>query len=478
MSKMEGKHTFESSLDVNVPVDKLFSWHESPGAFERLTPSFDPVTVTKRLGNGIDGGEVHIKLPFVPFIWVAKHHSFKKNVQFMEDQISGPFVGPFPFWNGAWHHQHLFEKIDNKNSRVIDKLDYDFPMNPFGTWFGGWYTKKRLKQMFAYRRNITQNDIKAQSKYNGKKLDIAVTGASGLIGKDLVPYLTTAGHKVERLVRRRPRKGELAWNIHKNQISSLNDKDAVVHLAGENIGSLVRWSKWKRKEILDSRVRSTALLARHLDSLKRPPKVLVCASAMGYYGSYGDDILTEESEKGNDYFSHVVSEWEKAAQPAIDAGIRVVFLRFGIVMSPQGGALQRILLPAKLGGNPPIGGGKQWWSWLTIDDAVGSIYHAIITEKLSGPVNVASPNTVQQKNFAKTLGKIMWGKNLGLLTNLFPLPRIVVKTVMGEMGDVLLLSSNRIDSSKLIDSGYEFRFENLENGLRHLLGMRKEVDLN
>ena len=478
MSKMEGKHTFESSLDVNVPVDKLFSWHESPGAFERLTPSFDPVTVTKRLGNGIDGGEVHIKLQFVPFIWVAKHHSFKKNVQFMEDQISGPFVGPFPFWNGAWHHQHLFEKIDNKNSRVIDKLDYDFPMNPFGTWFGGWYTKKRLKQMFAYRRNITENDIKAQSKYNGKKLDIAVTGASGLIGKDLVPYLTTAGHKVERLVRRRPRKGELAWNIHKNQISSLNDKDAVVHLAGENIGSLVRWSKWKRKEILDSRVRSTALLARHLASLKRPPKVLVCASAMGYYGSYGDDILTEESEKGNDYFSHVVSEWEKAAQPAIDAGIRVVFLRFGIVMSPQGGALQRILLPAKLGGNPPIGGGKQWWSWLTIDDAVGSIYHAIITEKLSGPVNVASPNTVQQKNFAKTLGKIMWGKNLGLLTNLFPLPRIVVKTVMGEMGDVLLLSSNRIDSSKLIDSGYEFRFENLENGLRHLLGMRKEVDLN
>ena len=113
---MEGRHTFESSLEVNAPVEILFSWHENPGAFERLTPSFDPVTVSKRLGNGIDGGEVHIKLPFVPLIWVAKHHSFKKNVQFMEDQISGPFVGPLPFWKGAWHHKHLFEKIDNKNA--------------------------------------------------------------------------------------------------------------------------------------------------------------------------------------------------------------------------------------------------------------------------------------------------------------------------------------------------------------------------
>ena len=198
---------------------------------------------------------------------------------------------------------------------------------------------------------------------------------------------------------------------------------------------------------------------------------------MGYYGSYNDDILTESSKNGSDYFSHVVKKWEAAAQPAIDAGIRVVFLRFGIIMSPKGGALQRMLLPAKLGGNPPIGGGKQWWSWLTIDDAIGSIYHAIITENLSGAVNVASPNSIQQKKFASTLGKIIWGSKLGFITNLIPLPTFVVKTIMGEMGDVLLLSSNRIDSSKLIESGYDFRFENLEDGLRHILGMRKEEHL-
>ena len=478
MDKMKGKHLFESTLKLNVPVEKLFNWHENEGAFERLTPPFDPVNVTRRVG-GIDGGTVYIAMKAgpVPLTWVTQHYGYKKNVQFLEDQTSGPFVGPLPFWNGGWHHKHLFEKIDEDNSLVTDRIEYDFPMKPFGFLLGGRYTKKKLDQMFAYRRNITENDLYALSKYSGKPLDIAVTGGSGLIGKELGPYLTTAGHSVENLVRKRPKKGELCWNIRKQQISSLNGKDAVVHLAGENIGSLVRWSKWKRKEILESRVKSTALVAKHLASLENPPKVLICASAMGYYGSYGDDILTEDSKNGDDYFSYVVKEWEAAAQPAIDAGIRVVFLRFGIIMSPKGGALPRMLLPAKFGGNPPIGGGKQWWSWLTIDDAIGSIYHAITTESLSGAVNVASPNTIQQKDFASTLGKIMWGPRLGFMTNLIPLPAFVVKSIMGEMGDVLLLSSNRIDSSKLIDSGYKFRFENLENGLRHILGMKREEDL-
>ena len=251
--KTQTKHSFSSTLKLDVPVEKLFSWHENPGAYERLTPSFDPVSVKYRNG-GIDGGEVHINLPYVPLTWVAKHHSYKKNMQFMEDQKSGPFVGPLPFWNGSWHHQHLFEK-DGENSSILkDKIYYDFPMDPFGSLFGSWYTKKRLKQMFAYRRNITENDLYAQAKYNGKPLDIAITGGSGVIGSELIPYLTTAGHKVENIVRGRPRKGELGWNIQRNTISSLEGKDAVVHLAGEPInkplaGKIpIPWTEWKRKE--------------------------------------------------------------------------------------------------------------------------------------------------------------------------------------------------------------------------------------
>lgn len=481
--KMKTKHAFESTLEVSVPVEKLFSWHENPGAFERLTPSFDPVKVSKRMG-GVDGGTVYIDMKAgpIPLTWVAQHHSYKKNVQFLEDQTSGPFVGPLPFWNGTWHHQHLFKKVDSKNSIVTDRLNYDFPMDPFGSIFGSWYTKKRLKQMFAYRRNITENDLYEQSKYKGKPLDIAVTGGSGLVGAELMPYLTTAGHKVENIVRGRPKKGELGWNLQKGTISNLEGKDAVVHLAGEPINKPIAgvvpvpWTKWKRKEILESRVKGTRILAEHLASLNNPPKVLVCASAIGYYGDNGGALLSEDGGNGNDYFSRVVKEWEAAAKPAIDAGIRVVFLRLAPVMSPQGGALQVLSLPAMLGSSPPVAGGKQWWSWIAIDDVIGSIYHSIITESLSGAVNVASPNPVRQKEWAATLAKVFWGR-LGKLTTLIPVPGFILKTFLGEFGDVLALSSIKVDSSKLIESGYKFRFEDLENCFRHLLGKRKEEDL-
>ena len=481
--KMKTKHAFESTLEVSVPVEKLFSWHENPGAFERLTPSFDPVKVSKRMG-GVDGGTVYIDMKAgpIPLTWVAQHHSYKKNVQFLEDQTSGPFVGPLPFWNGTWHHQHLFKKVDSKNSIVTDRLNYDFPMDPFGSIFGSWYTKKRLKQMFAYRRNITENDLYEQSKYKGKPLDIAVTGGSGLVGAELMPYLTTAGHKVENIVRGRPKKGELGWNLQKGTISNLEGKDAVVHLAGEPINKPIAgvvpvpWTKWKRKEILESRVKGTRILAEHLASLNNPPKVLVCASAIGYYGDNGGALLSEDGGNGNDYFSRVVKEWEAAAKPAIDAGIRVVFLRLAPVMSPLGGALQVLSLPAMLGSSPPVAGGKQWWSWIAIDDVIGSIYHSIITESLSGAVNVASPNPVRQKEWAATLAKVFWGR-LGKLTTLIPVPGFILKTFLGEFGDVLALSSIKVDSSKLIESGYKFRFEDLENCFRHLLGKRKEEDL-
>ena len=271
-------------------------------------------------------------------------------------------------------------------------------------------------------------------------------------------------------------------DIENGTISSLEGKDAVVHLAGESINKPIAgkipvpWTKWKRKEILESRVKGTRLVAEHIASLNKKPKVLVCASAVGYYGDNGDKLLTEDAENGNDYFSEVVREWEAAAKPAIDAGIRVVFLRLAPVMSPLGGALQVLSLPAKLGSSPPVAGGNQWWSWISIDDTVGSIYHSIITDSLSGPVNVASPNPVRQKEWAATLAKVLWGR-LGKLTTLIPIPGFVLKTFLGEFGDVLALSSIKVDSSKLIDSGYEFRFEELEDCFRHLLGKRNVEDL-
>ena len=467
--------TYKSELEVPVPVDQLFSWHENPGAFERLTPPFDPVSVKKKKG-GIDGGEVHIQMNLgpIPLTWVARHHDYIKNEQFFDEQVSGPFA--------SWNHKHLFEKIDSKTSKVTDKIDYRLPLGVLGETFGGAFAKQKIKQMFAYRRNITKNDLTAQSNYSGKALDIATTGGSGLIGSQLKPFLTTAGHSVENIVRGRPQKGELGWNLENNTISNLSGKDVVIHLAGEPIskplGGMVPlpWTSWKRKEILESRVNGTKLIAEHVASLNNPPKVLICASAVGYYGDRGDDLLSEEEESGNDYFSHVVSEWEKAAQPAIDAGIRVVFLRIAPVMSPLGGALQVLGNAAKLGSSPPVAGGKQWWSWVSVDDVVDVIYHSIINDKLSGPVNVASPNPVRQGEWASILAKVIWGR-FGKLTGLIPIPGFALKTILGEFGDVLALSSIRVDSSKLIDSGYKFRFEHLEDCFRHLLGKRTAEEL-
>ena len=467
--------TYKSELEVPVPVDQLFSWHENPGAFERLTPPFEPVKVKKRKG-GIDGGEVHLQMNLgpIPLPWVARHHDYIKNEQFLDEQVSGPF--------DSWNHAHLFEKIDAKSSKLIDKIDYKLPFGTVGKTFGGAFAEQKIKQMFAYRRNITKNDLVSQSKYSGSPLNIAVTGGSGLIGSQLKPYLTTAGHSVENIVRGRPQKGELSWNLENKTMSNLSGKDVVIHLAGEPIskplGGMVPlpWTKWKRNEILKSRVEGTKLISEHIASLNNPPKVMICASAVGYYGDRGEDLLSESEESGDDYFSHVVSEWEKAAQPAIDAGIRVVFLRIAPVMSPLGGALQVLGNAARLGSSPPVAGGKQWWSWISLDDVVDVIYHSIINEKLSGPVNVASPNPVRQKEWASTLAKVIWGR-FGPLTGLIPVPGFVLKTVLGEFGDVLALSSIKIDSSKLLDSGYEFRFENLEDCFRHLLGKRTEEEL-
>ena len=467
--------TYKSELEVPVPVNQLFSWHENPGAFERLTPPFEPVKVKKRKG-GIDGGEVHLqmKLGPIPLPWVARHHDYIKNEQFLDEQVSGPFA--------SWNHAHLFEKIDAKSSKLIDKIDYKLPFGTVGKTFGGAFAEQKIKQMFAYRRNITKNDLVSQSKYSGSPLNIAVTGGSGLIGSQLKPYLTTAGHSVENIVRGRPQKGELSWNLENKTMSNLSGKDVVIHLAGEPIskplGGMVPlpWTKWKRNEILKSRVEGTKLISEHIASLNNPPKVMICASAVGYYGDRGEDLLSESEESGDDYFSHVVSEWEKAAQPAIDAGIRVVFLRIAPVMSPLGGALQVLGNAARLGSSPPVAGGKQWWSWISLDDVVDVIYHSIINEKLSGPVNVASPNPVRQKEWASTLAKVIWGR-FGPLTGLIPVPGFVLKSFLGEFGDVLALSSIKIDSSKLLDSGYKFRFENLEDCFRHLLGKRTEEEL-
>lgn len=297
---------------------------------------------------------------------------------------------------------------------------------------------------------------------------ILVSGSSGLIGSALLPFLTAGGHSVTRLVRSKRAGGDVGsilWNPQAGTIDrgALEGFDAVVHLAGENIAG-GRWTAARKARIRDSRVKGTRLLATTLAGLARPPRVLVTASAVGYYGDRGDELLAEESPPGTGFLAELCREWEAAADPAREKGIRVANLRLGLVLSGTGGALPRMLPAFKLGVGGVIGSGRQYWSWIAIDDLVGAIYHALTTESLRGPVNVVAPRAVTNREFTKTLGRVLSRPTI------FPLPAFAARLALGEMANELLLAGQRLEPARLVASGYKFLYPELEDALRHVLG--------
>jgi hypothetical protein len=244
--------------------------------------------------------------------------------------------------------------------------------------------------------------------------------------------------------------------------AELEGFDGVVHLAGESIAA-GRWTEKKKRRIRDSRVRGTRLLAESLAGLQNPPRVFVGASAMGYYGDRGEEVLREESAPGTLFLSAVCREWESAAQPLSARGVRVVHARFGLVLGSSGGALAKMLPPFRLGLGGVLGRGDQYMSWISLDDAVGALLHALSTESLSGPVNAASPAPVTNREFTKTLGRV-----LGRPT-IFPLPAWAARLIFGQMAEELLLASARLEPAKLLKTGFTFRHPDLETALRHVL---------
>jgi hypothetical protein len=290
-------------------------------------------------------------------------------------------------------------------------------------------------------------------------MKVAVSGASGLIGTALVPALEAAGHQVLRLVRREAAgPNEVEWSPTEGTIdtTALAGVDAFVNLSGATIGR--RWTARRKAEILESRVASTDLLARTAAGLDPPAAALVSSGGVGIYGDRGDEVLTEDSALGSGFLADVGRAWEAAAEPARDAGIRVVTFRQGIVLSRRGGAVERMLTPFKLGLGGRIGSGRQWWSWVALDDSVGAFRFALENE-LSGPVNLSSPNPATNAQFVKALGRALHRPAV------LPAPALAVKAAFGEMGESALLQGQRVLPAKLLDAGFEFRHPDLDAAL-------------
>ena len=297
-------------------------------------------------------------------------------------------------------------------------------------------------------------------------MKILVSGSHGLVGKALVRSLTDDGHEVVRLVRGEHAFGapEVEWQPEQGRIDveHLEGIHAVVHLAGENIAS-GRWTEGKKRAIRESRVKGTALLSDALARVSRAPSVFLSASAIGYYGNRGDELLTEKSAPGKDFLAGVCSEWEAATRPAVEKGIRTACTRFGIILDPNEGALAKMLPPFRMGVGGRIGDGKQWMSWIALEDVVNGLKFLIEDESVHGPVNFVAPKPVTNAEFTKTLGRLLSRPTF------FPVPAFAARLAFGEMADALLLSSQRVEPSVLEEKGFKFSWPTLEPALRHLV---------
>ncbi|WP_370459005.1 TIGR01777 family oxidoreductase [Aggregicoccus sp. 17bor-14] len=445
-----------------VSAHALFTWHALPGAFERLTPPWEPIEVLERSGPpGIEVGarvEVRFQMGPVPRRLVAEHTRYEPDVLFQDVQRSGPFA--------SWVHTHRMHPTGPESSELEDHIEYALPAGPLGRVVGGGLARRQLERMFAYRHAITRADLQRHLAFSAQgPLCVAVSGASGLIGSQLTAFLGGGGHEVRRLVRGSAGPGEVAWDVDRQMVDgeALEGVDAVVHLAGASIAD-GRWSEERKEAIRRSRVVGTRVLCETLARMRRRPRVLVCGSAVGFYGSRGDEVLTEASGPGSDFLAEVVREWEAATAPAREAGIRVVHLRTGMVLSPRGGALAKLLPAFRFGAGGRVGSGQQWVSWVSIEDVLGMVQHALYDERLHGPLNAVAPEPVRQVELARTLAHVLHRPSVA------PLPALAVRAAFGEMGKGLLLASQRAVPEVALAQGFQFLHPELEGALRFLLG--------
>ncbi len=441
---------FSRRSPMPCSAESLFDWHMRPGAFERLAPPWDRVEVEKWVTPDQVGQRAILRVRIAPGVWkrwIAEYREYEPGRLFRDVQISGPFA--------AFDHRHLMEPNGPDKSWLEDRIEYAPPLGVLGQCVAGGWVRRSLENMFAYRHKTTADDLAAFANAPGAALRVAVTGSHGLVGSALAPFLTAGGHTVTRIARQ--------GDEFAPPTDGWEGQDAVVHLAGAGIADK-RWSTARKEVIRTSRIAGTERLCRALAGSKRPPRVLVCASAIGIYGDRGDESLDESSTAGDDFLAGVCRDWEAATAPARAAGIRVVNLRFGVVLSARGGALVKMLPPFRMGAGGPVGNGRQWMSWVALDDAIGAIHHAMHCESLEGPVNAVAPEPSRNADFGRTLGRVLRRPAFA------PLPSFAARLAFGELADALLLASQKVAPRRLMETGYRFRYPDLASALGYQLG--------
>ena len=466
---------FERSTIVDCDRQDLFEYHSQPGALNRLIPPWEKIAIELRSDSLNVGSEVVIRNSVfgIPLRWRAKHTSLSPPCSFQDIQISGPFQ--------AWIHDHLFESIDAGHSKLRDRIQFENRFGAIGK-LGIPFVRRKLRAMFAYRHLTTKADLQLkrflEPFVSQRQLRIGVTGSTGLIGRRLVDLISVLGHHAIRILRPltfdKPNDFPLSastvvWDqaLGFNDLAKIDGLDAVIHLAGQGIAS-TRWTRSNKQLIRESRVQGTQALVDELCKLSSPPKAFVCASGVGCYGDRGEEVLDESQVYGEDFLSSLARDWESAAHAYERSGNRVAIGRLGIALHPRQGALAKLLLPFRLGLGGRLGSGRQYWSWIHVDDAAAAFLYLAVNPSCSGPTNLVSPEQSNNKEFVETLGRVLNRPTI------FPMPTFALRILLGEMADSMLLASTRAYCKKLTDEGFPFRASNLEECLRHVLGEFRE----
>lgn len=440
---------------IDAPQEDVFAWHSRPGAFARLSPPWQAMKLRAEAASLRDG-RAELAIPG-GLRWVAQHQAdaYDPPRRFVDQIARGGPASLSAALAVRWKHIHDFEAIDATHTRMTDRVETPVP-------------GRFLRPMFAYRHRQLAADLAAHQQARAQgltPLTIAITGASGLVGSALTAFLSTGGHRVIRLVRHPATEpDERQWNPADPDPELFAGVDAFIHLAGASIAG--RFTEGHRRAIRDSRIDPTRRLAELVAATDPGPRVVVSASAVGFYGyDRGDELLTETSDRGDGFLADVVADWENALAPAERSGTRVVRIRTGIVQSPSGGTLRllRPLFAAGLGGR--IGDGQQWLAWIGIDDLVDIYHRSLWDTQLSGPVNAVAPEPVRNADYTDTLGQVLHRPTI------LPVPTVGPRLLLGDQGArELACASQRAMPGVLTAADHRFRHPQLDQALRHVLG--------